>query len=151
VKTVHTTYRFARPDDNLAADRTAEIRFGPDPAEVTVIVRPGHTTIELLDDFSRQQEAMFTTGQWAGLDPTPENLRHPRRVLDASWQLAPGHLMPNGVILMSLENPGRHVWMIREGYATEELVRDMTALLTDMVRSGVWIQRGAGSADPNAD
>jgi mannosyltransferase OCH1-like enzyme len=143
-QTTHTTYRFARPEDRMPAGRVADIQFGPAADEVTVLVMPGHATARLLAEFTTQQEANFATGQWERLEPTPENLNHPRRVHHARWRLTPAHEMPSARILMSVEERGHHAWLVREGEATAALERDMNLLLADLLQSGVYIQRGAG-------
>ncbi|MFF3398292.1 hypothetical protein ACFYW6_07235 [Streptomyces sp. NPDC002659] len=150
-KITRTCYRFATDEDELPEGRVVDIIFGPDADAVSVVVLPGHATAELLDEISAAQESMILTGQWVRLESTPETEKHPRRVFDAGWRLAPADVFPQDVIIMSLERLRGHVWVIREGQASPQLVRDMTDLLTAMVRSVVWIQRGAGEDTAPAD
>lgn len=140
---IDVLFRLAQPGE-LPAGRIADIRPGPKPDTIHVIVKPGHATQELLDDFTAQQAPMMATGQWYRLPDTPENRVHPRRVLHAGWQLADAENLPADSLLLSMERPQRHVWCVREGHASPHLVAEMTWLLTKMVRNEIWIQRGTG-------
>ncbi|MDQ0943325.1 hypothetical protein [Streptomyces sp. V1I1] len=148
---IETWYRFAEPGE-LPPDRVVDIVGSKDSLLVQVIVRPGHATADLLKDIGEQQRSAFRTGQWTRLEPTPENLVHPRRVFDANWELTPAHKIPKGVHCVSIERIGRHSWLVREGDATPQLVAEISVLLRCMVRAEVWIQRGAGEdTDPSAN
>ncbi|WP_236241186.1 hypothetical protein [Streptomyces sp. CC228A] len=135
-------YRFAQPGE--LKGRVADIRPGSEPNSVAVVVERGHATQELLDALGGAQAPMFATGQWYRLPDTPENRTHPRRILRASWELDPGGKLPEGLLCLSLERPNEHQWLVHENHASFLLTADMTWLLTRMVRSEVWIQRGAG-------
>lgn len=137
-------YRFAEPGE-LTDGRVAAILPGPEPNTVIVIIKRGHATQELLDEMGREQTAMFETGQWYRLPDTPENRAHPRRVLRAGWKHDTQGIL-NARLCLSAEGVNEHNWIVPEGHATFRLVADMTWLLTRMVRSEVWIQRGAGGS-----
>ncbi|TLQ45797.1 hypothetical protein [Streptomyces marianii] len=142
-KVIEVCFRFAQPGE-LPAGRIADIRPGPDGGTIHVIIEPGHATQRLLDEFTAQQASMMATGQWYRAPDTPENRIHPRRVLHAAWQLTPAEAFPTGSLLLSMERPQRHVWLVHEGHASPVLAADMTWMLTKMVRTEIWITRGTG-------
>ncbi|TLQ43449.1 hypothetical protein [Streptomyces marianii] len=144
-KVIEVLFRFAEPGE-LPIGRIADIRPGPDGG-IHVIIEPGHASQQILDDFTAQQASRMATGQWYRLPDTPENRVHPRRILQAGWQLAPVGTFPAGSLLLSIERPSGHVWLICEGHASPRLEAEMTWILTKMVRNEIWITRGTGDAD----
>ncbi|NXY93479.1 hypothetical protein HYE82_03460 [Streptomyces sp. BR123] len=137
-------FRFATTDDELPPGRVIDIQRDPESPVVTVIIKPGHATQRLLDELSETQTPMHATGQWQRLEPTPENLAHPRRVLRASWRLWPREKMPAGQLCVPLERHREHVWAVLDREASDQLAREMTELVMAMVQSEVWITRGGG-------
>ncbi|WP_151898288.1 hypothetical protein [Streptomyces sp. C8S0] len=131
-------YRFATTDDTLPPGRVVTVEDLPGLA--TVIVKPGHATPAFLTDIGDQQTSLLATGQWLRLAPGADHDRHPQRIYDVSWRLMPASMFPAGKLCLPMERPGKHTWVIREGEASEQLVREMTELLTRMVRAGVWIR-----------
>ncbi|TFE42470.1 hypothetical protein E3E14_25130 [Streptomyces sp. ICN441] len=140
-KVIDVLFRFAEPGE-LSSGRIADVRPGPN-GSIHVLIEPGHATQRLLDEFTVQQASRMATGQWYRAPDTPENRIHPRRVLHAAWQLTPAEAFPTGSLLLSMERPQRHVWLICEGHASPRLEAEMTWILTQMVRNEVWITRSS--------
>jgi hypothetical protein len=132
-------YRVATSDDEIPPGRVVTVI--DEPGVATVIVRPGHATKELLVDIEERQRSMLALGQWMRLAPGTEPEPGQKRVTEALWALAPADKMPSGILCMPIEECGRHVWLIREGEASKQLVAELSELLTAMVRAGVWVQR----------
>lgn len=137
-------YRVATREDEIPPGRVVSVK--DEPGVATVIVRPGHATKRFLADIEEQQRVMLTTGQWMrlapGTDPAPDQVR----VTEALWVLKPAHELPARVLCMPIEEPGWHAWVIRDGEASEQLVAEMSEILTAMVRAGVWVQRWTDDA-----
>jgi hypothetical protein len=129
-------YRFAE-DGEIPPGRVVTIV--DEPGVTTVVVRPGHATSAFLAAIQREQTSMLALAEWVRLEDTAEAAAHPERLIEATWRLEPD--MPTGILCMPFEEPGRHTWLIRPGEASEELVREMSEMLTALVRSGVWVQR----------
>jgi hypothetical protein len=141
-------YRFAENEDEIPPGHV--VTFRDEPGLTTVIVRPGHATTAFLAAIEREQQAMLALGQWIRLADTDEAAaNHPRRLFSAIWRLEPA--LPNKVICMPCEEPGRHIWLIRPGEASEELVEEMSQRLTAFVRAGIWVQRWGGHDTPLND
>jgi hypothetical protein len=138
-------YRFAEHPDEIPPGRVVTVK--DEPGVSTVIVRPGHARPGFLWAIQDAQQSMLALAQWVRLDDTTEAAAaHPRRLLQATWRLEPG--LPDGLLCMPLEEPGRHTWLIRPGEASEQLVHEMSELLTAFVRSGIWVQRWGGHDTP---
>lgn len=133
-------YRFADPGD-LTGERVAGMLPGPDPDGFTIVIEPGHATLDLLDRLGGAPAR--DACPWARLPDTPENRLHPHRVLHAGWQLTQPEALPEGMICMSVERSQRYDLVIREGHASPQLVAEMTWLLTRTMRNGVWVRSDA--------
>ncbi|MEU2181515.1 hypothetical protein [Streptomyces thermolilacinus] len=132
-------YRYAMTEDEIPRGRVVTVI--DEPGLATVVVRPGEATPGLLESMTAQQTSLLVTGQWLRLEPDHPEDAQPQRLLSVSWRLMPAEMLPNGVLCMPVERPGLHVWIIREGEASERLVREMTELLTEMVQDGIWVQQ----------
>ncbi|WP_432247668.1 hypothetical protein ACRAR1_06890 [Streptomyces sanyensis] len=138
-------YRVAAAGDRIPDGRVVAVV--DEPGVATVIVRPGHASELLLRDIADQQASMLATGQWLRLEPGTEPGPGQDRVTEACWQIAPAGTLPEGIVCLPVEKRGRHVWLIREGEASEQLIREMSELLTAMVRAGVWVQKWTEALD----
>jgi hypothetical protein len=142
---VRAVYRFAEHPDEIPAGRVVTVTDLP--GECTVVIRPGHARPCLLWAIQDAHQATLALQQWIRLDETtPGVASHPRRLTEAVWRFEAG--LPEGLPCMPLEEPGRHTWLIRPGQASEELVKEISELLTAFVRSGIWVQRWGGHDTP---
>lgn len=132
-------YRFAETDDEIPPERVVAILDTPGVA--TVAARPGHATQRLLDALTREQTAMLATGEWMRQAPGDGDAPTPT-IHSARWERVPAHRLPAGRLCIPVQLDGEHVWLIREDEASEELVSEMSELLTALVRAGVWTRFG---------
>jgi hypothetical protein len=135
-------YRVAANEDEIPQGRVVTVR--DEPGVATVVVRPGHASNALLADIEEQQRSMLALGQWLRLAPGDEPEPGQDRVTEARWEIAPAGALPDNILCMPIEERGWHVWLIRPGEASEQLVAEMSELLTAMVRAGVWVQKWDG-------
>ncbi|WP_236241187.1 hypothetical protein [Streptomyces sp. CC228A] len=133
-------YRFAEHDDEIPPGHVVTILDTPGIA--TVVVRPGHARQRLLDALAREQTAILETGEWMRQSPGDTDEPAPT-VHSARWELVPAHKLPDGRLCLPVERNGEHVWLIRDGEASPELVAEMTERLTALVRAGVWARFGS--------
>lgn len=137
-------YRLATDSDKIPVGKVVTVE--DEPGFATVIVKPGHATKEMLAQMTERTRAMLALGQWVRLkcgdSPDPGQ----RRVTESRWELAPASVFPAGFLVLPIEELGRHIWLIRDGEASEQLVAEMSEMLTAMVRAGIWVQKWP--ADP---
>ncbi|MER7815577.1 hypothetical protein [Streptomyces sp. NPDC096153] len=138
----HVSYQLATDDDDIPPDRVVHLR-DPDGDSIVLLVRPGHATEELLREQEQQLRSMLETGLWYRPEPTPEAANHPRRVRAAGWIARPPDELPDGALCMSMEEVGRHMWIVRDTEVSAQCVAEMNELLMAMVTNVIWIQRGA--------
>ncbi|WP_432124085.1 hypothetical protein [Streptomyces sp. C10-9-1] len=136
-------YRFAETDDEIPPGKVAAILDTPGVA--TVLVRRGHATQQLLDALAKEQTAILETGEW--MRQTPGDTDGTARTVErALWELAPAHKLPDDRLCFPIERDTErgleHVWLIREGEASPELVAEMSERLTALVQAGVWARFG---------
>jgi hypothetical protein len=129
--------RFASTEGELPPGRVAAVIDRP--GRTTILVRPGHATQQLLDDMTEALLSMTRLGQWLRLSRGDKPVAADHRVTEARWDLVPRDALP--VTTVPLEQPGKLIWLVREGEASRQLVAEMTELLTELVAEGLWLRR----------
>ncbi len=134
------TYRLAQTDDEIPAGSIVTILDKPGAA--TVVVRRGHATQRLLDALTQADTERLMRGEW--LRQQPGDTDAPIPTIDrAVWEFVPADRLPHGLCCLPIERHREHVWLIREGEASPELVAEMSRRLTQLVQAGVWARFGA--------
>ncbi|MFJ2675067.1 hypothetical protein [Streptomyces sp. NPDC087525] len=115
---------------------------------ITVSIRRGKARKRLCSTLNGLHgEILGRRGRWAQdwdevdgpgrVDQAPKGLH----LAHVEWRIVPAAYLPPGVPCLPLEEKGRFVWLICEGYASPQVCEEMNAYLARITGDGLWRQR----------
>ncbi|MET9729749.1 hypothetical protein ABZZ79_03480 [Streptomyces sp. NPDC006458] len=127
-------------------------KFGPDElihvqaqpgGTLGIYLHPLHARSELARGLNRLTRHQVGNGLWrhrvAGGGRMPESAEG-ERAAASRWELVPASALPSSITVMTAEEEGACVWLIRERACTRPLRDAVNATLERLARDGLWVQ-----------
>ncbi|WP_190040355.1 hypothetical protein [Streptomyces fructofermentans] len=108
-----------------------------------IFLHKDHADSRLRAEFNHITSHQIGHGMWRQRWTHEGRMQQPSEGLEIAvsrWEIIPAHRMPSGTILMTVEEKGLCVWLIREGYCTRALRDEMNRMLGRIAGDGLWIQ-----------
>lgn len=115
---------------------------------ISVYIRDGHANKRLCDALNDLHKDLLggAKGRWAQTwdDRDPQRVEVPpvgRGLADVQWKIVPASALPAGADCLPLEERGHFTWLIKEGFASQQLCDEMNVYLKRITGDGLWVQR----------
>ncbi|MFE9737304.1 hypothetical protein [Streptomyces sp. NPDC006477] len=126
--------------DRLPTGRVCRVQEAPGLAVVQILT--GEATERLCDELNEFHRSILIEDRWIQTPITdPDRIEHEAErlgVADAWWELRSD--LPANILCVPLEQRARFTWLVRDGEASERLVREMNRYLKRIVGDGLWRQ-----------
>ena len=138
---IEVQYQIAARDE-LPEGRVVDLqdRLG---GQAAVLLDSDHCSDRLATAITRLSGHQVVHGIWRQRWTDDGRMNDPAQglmVAVSRWERVPGHMLPDGRVVVCIEEEGSSVWLVDEDECTMRAQTEMNELLLRLAGDGLWVQ-----------